>query len=88
MLVQIYFIISNIHSLQKINFFTAYSSERIKDLHTDFHTDLQSDLQTPCDLYLTREIKHPTSNTDTLIHFLKANIGTGRVPFGLNLVCI
>lgn len=86
MLVQIYFMISNIKSLQKIDFFTAYSAERITDLHTDFHTDLQSDLQTPCDLYLTREIKHPTSNTDTLIHFLKANIGTGILPFVLHLV--
>lgn len=69
-----------------MDFFTAYSAERITDLHTDFHTDLQSDLQTPCDLYLTREIKHPTSNTDTLIHFLKANIGTGKLPFVLHLV--
>lgn len=29
------------------------------------------------DLYLSRNVKHPTSNTDTLIHFLKANVGSG-----------
>lgn len=34
-------------------------------------------LQTRCESRLFRDIKHPTSNTDTLIHFLKANIGTG-----------